>query len=372
MTDAPPPPSPPSPVPSGDPAETPPERVRVTAEPAPSRPAVAPLVYVAGAIVLAVALFFLWRYPAGSGQAAADRTRIATLQDQVAGLSDRLGKLEARATTDLGPLEARVAALEGRKPPDLAPLEARIGRLESHAPDLGPLETRVSRLEARPVPDVSGLATRVDTLAHDEAAAGAKRDADLTALRGRTDGLATDLGNRIASLDANVAQLARTQGDVAGLTARADRTARVQSATAALEAGKPLGQLPGAPPALARFALAAPPTDASLRLNFATAADAARAASHPTPAGGQGFLSRAWTVAQGSVSVRQGDRVMVGDPVAGVLAHAGDLLDAGDLPGCLRVLDGLQGPAKAAMADWTAQAQSLLDARAALAAMAAG
>ena len=63
--------------------------------------------------------------------------------------------------------------------------------------------------------------------------------------------------------------------------------------------------------------------------------------------------------------------MLLGDPVSGILAHARQALDAGDLAGALAALKGLAGPAAAAMADWVGQAQALLDARAALASMTA-
>ena len=71
------------------------------------------------------------------------------------------------------------------------------------------------------------------------------------------------------------------------------------------------------------------------------------------------------------MTVREGTRVVLGDPVAGVLAQAQHSLDAGDLAGSVQALDGLAGPAAAAIKPWRDQAQSLLDARAALAKLSA-
>ena len=150
------------------------------------------------------------------------------------------------------------------------------------------------------------------------------------------------------------------------------RAVRLQAASAALDAGQSMGAIPGAPPALARFATTPPPTVASLRLGFPAAAEAAHAASQPGITEGQPFLTRAWIRAQQAVTVRQGDKVLVGDPAAGVLEHARMLIDAGDVPGALKTLDGLSPSAKAGMADWMSQARALIDARAALAGMARG
>ena len=341
----------------------------VSALPAASRAALAPVVYVAGLVVLGVALFFLWRYPAGSRRAADDSNRLTVVQTQVSELTDRLGKLEARQTVDLGPLDARVARLEGRSGPDLGPVEGRLARLEARpVPDVGALDGRVKALEARPAPDLSGVTGRVEAVARDDAAAGSKRDGEIAALGRRLD----EVRQQVAGVDAHVADVEKRGTAVTQIAARAERTAKVQAATAALEAGKPLGTLPDAPAALSRFATQAPPTLAALRLVYGDAAAAAQRASQPAVTGERNFLGRAWAIAQGTVTVRQGDRVLVGDPISGILGHARELLDAGDIAGCVRVLDGLAGPAKAAMADWVGQAQSLLDARAALAVVAAG
>ena len=147
--------------------------------------------------------------------------------------------------------------------------------------------------------------------------------------------------------------------------------AKAQAARAALDAGQPLGDIPAAPPALSRFAHDTPPTEAGLRLSFDAAAAAARRAADPAFTGDQQLLGRAWARAQQSATAQQGDQAAAGNPVAGVLAAAREKLDASDLPGALKALDSLPDPAKAAMADWIARAQSLVDARRAIAAMAA-
>ena len=78
------------------------------------------------------------------------------------------------------------------------------------------------------------------------------------------------------------------------------------------------------------------------------------------------FLQRMWQHAQSSVTVKAGNTLVVGDALSSTLAHARQLLDAGDLAGAVAALDGLSGPAAQAMAPWRSQAQSLLDARTAL------
>ena len=175
----------------------------------------------------------------------------------------------------------------------------------------------------------------------------------------------------LAALDARVARLEQGQGAVQGVARDANRAVRVEAAQAALSAGQPLGDLPGAPPALARFATVAPPTESGLRAAWPAVAEAARAASQPDLSN-RSFLDRALARMQQSVTVRRGDHVLVGDPAGGVLARAQQALDNGDLKGAVDSLGALNGPAAAATRDWAAQVHALLDARASLAAMARG
>lgn len=373
-----------------------------------------PILYLVGFVILAGALAYLWRHPTLPRGEAVQEARVDTLDQQVAAnraaaddLARRVGALEAKpapAAPDLQPLAARIAALENRPvaaPVDLKPLSDRIAALENRpAPptvDLKPLSNRIAALEARPPVDLKPLSDRVAALENKPP----PPPVDLTPLEGRIAGLerkeATDaaaqagavaaLGGQVAALlprldagDKRVAALDSRLGAAeaaakqaeAGLTTineRAQRLGRLQAVAVALAAGQPLGDLPGAPPALAKFAHQAPPTEPALRLSFDAAADAAQKASQPDTEG-KGLLERSWLRAQQSLTVRQGDRVIVGDAVTGVLAHARQLLDAGDLQGAIHALDALNGPAKAAMADWIGRAQSLLDARAAVAAMA--
>ena len=129
--------------------------------------------------------------------------------------------------------------------------------------------------------------------------------------------------------------------------------------------------MPGAPPALVRFATEKPPTEGALRLEFAAAARRAADASKPQASNGS-LAERMWTRIASLVTVREGNRVLVGAPASTVLDAARERLDAGDLAGAVAALDALDPGAAAAMADWRARAQSLLDARDALAKLAQG
>lgn len=356
-------------APSEPPTATPsPERARVK----PSRPRRmdwTALAYLIGFVVLAGTLVYLVEHPAvqpaSAGDLARNEERIGTLEAQLEALSGRVAQVASRPDqapappVDLKPIEARIAALEARPAPAAAPKV-----------DLGPLEARVTALEARPQPappppaaspaDLAALAARVDQVAAQQGALSKREGSDQATI-----------GARLDKLDARVAAVERTSGDIAGLTETAQRLGRLQAASAALDAGQPLGAIPGAPPALARFATTPPPTLGELRLSFPAAAEAAHQASQPAITDTQPFLGRLWTRAQQAVTVRDGTRVVLGDPIAGVLAQARRALEAGDLAGALQDLDGIAGPAAAAMQPWRDQAQALLDARAALAKLAA-
>ena len=358
------------------------ERARIEPSPPPKRLDALPVLYLVGFVILAASMIYVWRHPTMPRGAAQDAARVMTLQqeadarrDEVAALGARIAQLESRPVPgpapSVAPLEARLAALEGKPaavpppPVDLKGIEGRIAALETKpAPvlpppvDLGPLEARIAALETKPAPppvDLAPLGARVAALDG--------RLATTTAALTRIDGLEARLG---------AAELMGKQA-AAGLGAieqRAARSQRLIVAGAALEAGQRLGDIPGAPPAVARFAIDAPPTEARLRLSFNQAAEAAHRASQPAITDNQTFAERMWTRAQQSVTVRQGERVLVGDPISGVIAASRTALDAGDLAGAVKALDGLSGPARAAMAGWIDQAKSLLDARAALAELA--
>ncbi len=370
------------------------------------------------------------RLQALDGEVQAAKQQRDTLAGQLDALKPRLAELEARKPADLAPLDQRLGALEksavGAGAQDLTELSRRIDALATREDQLGArqqadMDSVNGRTDAAITQARSGAVAALAGLEHqiaaDQDADKSARDALATALGGRIDAgsaalsgridaataadqaarqtLASDLGTkqdaaaaaaakqlgiaaaaqqtnlatasaRLAAIETRLGIVEQSSGKVAGLAARAGRMAQLQSAQVDLAAGHSLGTLPDAPPALARYANAPPPTEAALKLGFADAAEAARQASQPQSAD-RPFLGRIWARVQQGVVVRQGDSVVVGDPASGVLARAQDALDAGDLAGTVQVVRTLQGPAKDAMADWLAQAQSLLDARAALA-----
>jgi hypothetical protein len=173
----------------------------------------------------------------------------------------------------------------------------------------------------------------------------------------------------LASLSARVTTLEGAENSAAGVASRVSKVARLQDAALALNAGKPVGDIPGAPPALAKYATVAPPTEAQLRMTFPAAERAALAAEQPDLTGAP-FWQRVWEKTQGLVTIRRGKQVVVGNESAVALSDARAALDAGDLGKAVAALGSLSDAPKKAMAGWLSDAQSLLAARAALASMA--
>jgi hypothetical protein len=158
--------------------------------------------------------------------------------------------------------------------------------------------------------------------------------------------------------------------DLAKLTAKISVLGRLDAARMALDAGQPLGDIPNAPPALAKFSAAPPPTQAELVLSFPAAAEAAESAS-VTRDGKRSYWSNVLARLEGLVTISNGTHVIVGAPAAAVIAQARASLDAGDLAGAVAVLDTLSVSTQAAMGDWLSQARDLLAARAAIVSLAA-
>ena len=332
---------------------TPETRDESAPQPAPRRVSkwdLLPWLAAAGFLVLTAALVWVWLQRVDRAPAVADT---GTEAEQLGALEARVERLEQRPApqaTDLAPLTARVNALEQRP--------AATPSASGQAANLAPLEARIAALEAKQQAD-SQLAGRIDALsARAESLEAAQRAGQ------------SDLARRLDADEARLAAIERSTSQIPALADRAGRLARVQAIRLAMDSGQKLGEIAGAPAPLARFANTAPPTEPGLRLAFPQAAREALAAARPA-SDGKPLLARVWDEAQDLVTVRQGDRVLVGDPAAGVLARARTTLDAGDLPGAVAAVASLSGAPAQAMAGWLAEARALLEARAALAEWAA-
>lgn len=379
-----------------------------------------PILYLVGFLVLAGSLAYLWQNPTTSPLATQQAGRVDTLQTQIAALRDQVTKLSEQKPTgpsaaDFTKLQQQVGGLENRPavaPAAVAALSDKLGALESRptvAPDtVQVLAGKVTALESKPAIDPAAIQQLSDKVAalegrkvvtpeqlsllSDQVQAVGRQIPDVQPLTQHLAALEqrptfdpaklSDLATKLqqaqdaeaklgSRLDGVEKQTSAQTDQLKALTQKAQITARLQGMGAALAAGQKLGDIPGAPPALARFANEAPPTESSLRESFERYADAAQKASQPAITANQDFGARLWTRAQQAVTVRQGDRVLVGDPIAGVIAHAHEKLDNGDLAGSVEALKGLAGPAAAAMQPWTERAQSLVAARSAIASLAA-
>ena len=266
-----------------------------------------PVLYFLGFATLAGAVAWIWQNPPPPTEPP-----VGALQARLDALESRPAEIRSAPAFDPAPLLARIAALEARAQTTLPLAPVLPASPEFIPPDLGPIQARIAALEARPAINPADAA----------------------------------LGERIG------------------------RIARIQAIAAALETGHKLGDVPDAPPALQRFANVNPPTEAGLRLAFPAEAQAALVASRPIDPGWP-WLTRIWGRLQSLVTIREGERVLVGDPAAGVVAAAQRALDAGDIAGAVTALGRLNPQAAQAMTGWTDQAKALLEARTALAMMAA-
>lgn len=238
------------------------------------------------------------------------------------------------------------------------------------APRVEALTERVARLEALPPPSAPDLAPLETRLAVLEQAVQALKSAQQAPSSAVSPDQIAALAERLQAAEARLAAVEKAASAPATLAAQVARAARVQAASLALNSGRPLGDIPDAPPALTRYATEPPPTEAVLRVAFPAAAKAALAAELPSPAD-QPWMIRLWNRARDLITIRQGEHVLVGNPDAGTLARARAALDAGDITGAVAAVSTLTGPPAQAMAGWLDQARGLLAARAALADMAA-
>lgn len=314
----------------------------------PGRTTAVPWLYGLGFLILAGAVFYLWQYPSAPSETVSTASELQTAEQRLEAVDGRLTRLE-----------------QGPKPPsaaDLARLSTRLDSLEARQPatptDLAKLSARLDALESR-VSDQVQLASRLDVVS-----------GRIESLSGRGQTGLDDVKQQLDKVAARAGSLEKAAGNLQSVTSRANRTARLQSAALALAVGRPLGDVPDAPPALSRYAHAAPPTLAGLRLAFPQVEQAVSGAN-PANGGGGPFLDRVWERAQGLVTVRQGGAVVVGDASAIALTRAKTALDAGDLAAAAGAISSLGPDAPQAAADWLADAKALLAARSALADMGA-
>jgi hypothetical protein len=322
--------------------------------PRPARMGVFPWLSAIGFVVLAAAIVYLWQYP-------------STPADNAAGASDgRMAELRV-AEQKLDAIDGRLARLEQQpRPPsaaDLGKITAQLDALDARVSDQTRLASRLDVLSGR-IESLSGINQSGIDVVKQQIQSGMEVAKKQT--QSDVNVLKQEVENNTSRLDA----IEKAAGGTEAIAKRLDRIARIQAASLALGNGQPLGDLPDAPPALARYATAAPPTIAHLRLMFPKLERAALEVSQSSVTSGP-FIDRIWERAQGLVTVRRGDEVVIGDESALRLTHASAALEAGDLVAAVHETSQLDPKPLHALGDWLAEAKALIDARAALTDMAA-
>ncbi len=286
--------------------------------PKPQSRDIVPILGGLGFLILAVAIFCVWQYPAAPGETDANRM----VERRLADIDARLTHIEQQPIADAAKIDARMDALAAK------------------------------------VSDQTQMGSRLDTLSGRIEALSGRNQAGLDAARQQLDAMTV----RLAAIEANA-------GTIDAVTKRLNQVARLQEASFALASGQPIGDLSGAPAALTRFAHAPPPTETQLRLRFQRDEQAALATKQPE--NGQGpFIDRVWDRAQALVTIHRGDELVLGNPTAMALSQADAALGNGDLAAAVTAVEGLKGQPAQVMANWLADARALLNARSALTSMA--
>jgi len=349
------------------------------------------------------AIYYTWTHPHDAPPAPVDpqpaiEAAKADVLAKLQALSDRIDGLEKKQAANVPPPPPAEAPPPPAPSTDgLADLSKRLDDLAGHLNEISAQqaqqEAAVQKLQgsaapaaAGPAPEPVGQIAAGAEAQQQLADLGGKLDQALTQEKASLDALSQRLGKleqdnqaateaasnkqSIDTLASRLGKVEQGEGQIAGVKQDAALAVKLSAAQVALSAGEPLGELPGAPPALARFAAAPPPTEASLRADFPAVAQAALVASRPEEAQ-TSLFSRALARIEQTITVRRGDHVIVGDPAAGVIARAQQQLNDDDLPGAVQSLSALNGRAAQAVQAWLAKANALLAARAALAQLAA-
>ncbi|MBT8411374.1 MAG: hypothetical protein KJP02_06225 [Octadecabacter sp.] len=279
---------------------------------------------------------------------AEQAARIVALEDQI-------------AAADIEPLMAQVAEIETTLDTRLAGLAAQV---EAGA---DATETRLSELERRPNAD--GTLSEVALSAYQE---------ELEALRAELDAQKQDVtalaAQAQADLEAARAESATLEQQAIATAQAAAARAAINRIAAAAETGAPFAaalsdpSLEGIeiPPALVEVSEAGVPTTAALATAFPDAARAALAAARSEgqsdDAGGLGgFLRNQFDV--------RSTTPQEGPGADAVLSRAEAAIKGGRVADALAEIEALPEVARAAMTEWTAQAQSRSDALAAIASL---
>jgi hypothetical protein len=332
----------------------------------------------AGAALVLLALFVVWRFAGTDDRADSLETRLAQIDQQVRALADR----PPPPTVDPKVIDA----LAGR----VSALEAAAREQRPPAPDAG-LTSRMSGLEGQ----VKALDEKIEGL--DEKIGAAARHADeMDAMAGEARERAESTATAIDQLSQKLAQLAAQPAAPAGIEALAnriailerstaaigtevgkeragnaeDRAARISVAAAALAAAvergesfagelaalQALGGDPKALVALAWFAASGVPSAASLSGELLALMPALnKAGGTPAPEGG--VFARLAADAKSLVRIRPIGDVKGDDPSA-ILARVEVRASKSDVAGALAELAKLSEDARASAQAFIAKAQA--------------
>jgi hypothetical protein len=332
----------------------------------------------AGAALVLLAFFVVWRFAGTDDRADAIEMRLAQIDQQVRALADRPPPVTVDPNVIDG-LAGRVSALEAaareqRSPAADPGLSNRLSGLEGQ---IKALDEKINGLDGK----ISAAARRADEI--DAAVREARQRAESTGaaidqLSQKLTQLAAQppapvgieaLANRIASLERSAAAIGaevgkERAGDAEDRVARASLAAealnavveRGESFAAELAALQALGGDPKALAALAPFASSGVPSAASLSGELLTLMPALSKAAG-TPAREGGVFARLAAEAESLVHIRPiGD--VKGDDPAAILARVELRATKSDIPGALAELAKLSDEARAPAQAFIAKAQA--------------
>jgi hypothetical protein len=290
------------------------------------------------------------------------------------GGDDALSATVAAQADEIAALRAELAALPAPDPQ----IDARLSALEAAPADGAGLDDRLAALEA----EIADLRARPAT---GGAAASPEMLAELAALKEQVAALGSGgsvPADVIAAADAAEARLKAAEASATAMAEQAEaaaaaarRGAALDRVTAALDSGAPyasaLPELGGAdlPPVLLDNAAVGLPTVADLAESFPEAARTALEAALRANMG-ESWTDRVSSFLRSQTGLRSLTPREGNDPDA-VLSRAEAALAQGRVADAITELAAMPEAGKPALADWLAQAQTRVDAEAAVAALAA-
>lgn len=290
------------------------------------------------------------------------------------GGDDALSATVAAQADEIAALRAELAALPAPDPQ----IDARLSALEAAPADGAGLDDRLAALEA----EIADLRARPAT---GGAAASPEMLAELAALKEQVAALGSGgsvPADVIAAADAAEARLKAAEASATAMAEQAEaaaaaarRGAALDRVTAALDSGAPyasaLPELGGAdlPPVLLDNAAVGLPTVADLAESFPEAARTALEAALRANMG-ESWTDRVSSFLRSQTGLRSLTPREGNDPDA-VLSRAEAALAQGRVADAITELAAMPEAGKPALADWLGQAQTRVDAEAAVAALAA-